>query len=138
MTDALEDAHRATMQNSRAAAMFAPLCRPGETLVVLVWDSWSVKIQKPSNHWILKTTFSTKHHGNSFSRLEAVDLEGRPVFTQLLSASISPRATDESMCFFNVDLETQAGLAGGLTDMLKGLPGYCIVHLFDNGFRYFF
>ena len=135
MTETLEEVHRATMMNPRAAALYGPLVQLGENLCVLVWDSWPVLLQKPGNHSNQRGSWSTKHHGNSLSRMEASDLEGRPVFTLNLSASTSPRATDESMSFFNLQLEAQAGLRGGFTDMLVGLPGYTMVHLFDNGYR---
>ena len=53
----LEEAHRATMQNERAAAKFGVLCRPpapavpaqnGEKLVIYALDSWPILTQKPS------------------------------------------------------------------------------------------
>ena len=135
MRDTLEEIHRATLINTRASAVFGVLAQQGEKLCVLAWDSWPVKIQKPSNHRNQRVSYSTKHHGNSLSRMEAADLEGRPVFTLNLSVSSSPRGTDEAMSYYTLQLEAQAGLAGGMTDMLVGLPGYCIVHLFDNGFR---
>ena len=135
MRAVLEEAHRATLQNERAATLYGVLARPGELLVVLAWDSWPVQIQKAQNHHNQKATWSTKHHGNSLSRLEACDLEGRPVFTINLSASTSPRATDEAMCYFIMDVERTMGMRGGLADKFVGLPGFCLVHLFDNGFR---
>ena len=136
MTSVLEEVHRATMQHERAAATFAPLFRPGERFGVVVWDGWPVTIQKSENHFIQKGTYTPKHHGNSFNRIEAVDLEGRPVFAMLLAASTSPRATDEAICYFHLDMEARTGMQGGLTAMLVGLPGYPLVHLFDLGFRY--
>ena len=138
MIQTLEEIHRATMMNPRAAAEYAPLVPPGNKLCVQVWDSYPIKFEKPGNHRNQRSSWSTKHHGNSLSRLESVDLEGRPVFTLPLSASTSPRATDESMCFFVLQLETQAGLRGGMTEMLVGRPGYTMVHLLDNGFRYIY
>ena len=134
MTDTLEEVHRATMQNPRAAALFSVLLQPGEKLCMMIWDSWPVKIQKSENHRNQRASWSTKHHGNSLSRLEASDLD----FTLPLSASISPRATDESMSYFTLELEGVAVLRGGLTQILVGLPGFRMVHLFDNGFRYYF
>ena len=136
MRATLEEAHRATMLNPRAAALYGVLCQPGELLVVLGWDGWPVQIEKPTNHKDQRATWSTKINGNSFTRLEACDLEGRPVFTLLLSSSISPRSTDESICFFTLELEQVAGLQGGMNDILVGLPQFTMVHLFDNGFRY--
>ena len=131
----LEEVHRATMMNPRAAALYEVLCQPGQKLCLFGWDSWPVQIEKPENHRNQRATWSTKHHGNSLSRMEAVDMEGRPVFTLCLNASTSPRAVDEAMCYFTLELEANAGLVGGLTSMLVGLPDFCMVHLFDNGFR---
>ena len=135
MRDLLEEAHRATLMNTRASEVYAELCRNGEKLVVIAWDSWAIKIQKPTNHADQRATWSTKKHCNSCTRMEACDLEGRPVFALNLCSSCSPRSTDEALSFFTADLEGRAGLSGGLNDMLIGLPGYCIVHLFDKGFR---
>ena len=136
LTETLEEVHRATMMNPRVAEMLAPLVQPGEKLCVLVSDSFPVKVEKPEHHGNQGGSWSTKHHGNSLSRWEMSDLEGRPVFTLPLSASTSPRATDESMGYFILDLEAVAQLQGGLTEILVGLPGYRVVHFFDNGFRY--
>ena len=105
MTSTLEEIHRATMMNPRASALYGVLVQPGEKLCVIVWDSWPVNVEKPENHKNQRATWSTKHHGNSFSRLEGSDLEGKPVFTLCLSASISPRATDKAMSFFTLELE---------------------------------
>ena len=136
MIDTLDELHRATLMNSRASALYEPLRLQGEKLCVCVWDSYPIKIQKPQNHRNQRASWSTKHHGNSLSRLEMCDLEGRPVFTLPVSASTSPRATDESMAFFILDLESVVQQQGGLTAMLVGRPGYRMVHLLDNGFRY--
>ena len=135
MIEVLEEVHRATMMNPKAAALYGVLCQPGEKLTVLAWDGWNVKIQKPKNPYVQKPTWSTKHLGNSFLRLEACDLEGRPVHALCLSGSISPRCTDESISYYNLELEAVVGMQGGFTDMLVGRPGYRMVHLFDNGFR---
>ena len=123
------------MCNERAAALFGVLCGPGQKLCMVGWDSWQVKVQKPSNHTDQRATFSTKIKANSMSHMEGCDMEGRPVFTFNLSSSISPRSTDEAICFYTIDLEARAGLAGGFTSILVGRPEYCMVHLFDNGFR---
>ena len=135
MTDLLEEVHRATMMNPRASALYGVLCQPGEKLCLLAWDGWPVTIEKPSNHRNQHGSWSTKHHGNSFNCIEAVDMEGRPVFCLCLSNSISPRCTDESMAYYTLELEDVALLQGGFKAVLVGLPGYCLVHLFDNGFR---
>ena len=129
MRDLLEEVVRVTASNPRASALFNCLVRPGQKLCVLVWDSWAVKIEKPGNFKDQRATWSTKIH------LEAVDLEGRPVFVLPPSASTSPRATDESMCFYILEAENVNGKRGGLTDILLGLPDLVMVHIVDNGFR---
>ena len=121
--------------NPRAVALYGVLCQPGEKLCVMVWDSWAVQIEKPGNHKDQRATWSTKIHGNAMSRLEASDLEGHPVFTLPLSASISPRATDESTTYHILLAEDVADKRGGLSDVLVPPPGYCVMHLGDNGFR---
>ena len=125
-------------EQESAAAVFAPLVQPGQKLCMVIWDSWPLQIQKPGNHKDMRATWSTKIHGSSLSRMEGCDVEGRPVFKLCASASISPRATDESIMYFTLETEAVTGVRGGLTDMLVGEPDYCMVHLFDNGFRYFF
>ena len=134
MEDCLEEACRATYMNPRAAALYGGLCQPGERLVVIVWDSYPVKIEKPGDHKLQKATFSTKHHGNSLTRLEGCDLEGRPLFSLLLSASISPRGTDESLCAHQLEIEHVTGVTGGLTSMFVGTPRFRMTHLMDKGF----
>ena len=135
MIHTLEEIHRATMTNPRAEEVYGRLVRPGEKLCVVVWDSTPIQIQKPGNHKDQRATWSTKIHGNCMNRMEAADLEGRPVFRLVPTASTSPRATDESICYFQLQLEMVTGLRGGMRDMLIGLPGYTMVHLWDNGFR---
>ena len=135
MRSVLEEVHRATMQNPRAAALFSVLVQPGELLCMFIWDSWPVKIQKPGNHKDQRSTWSSKITGNCLSRMEACDLEGKPVFKLCTSASTSPRATDEAISFFTLEMEAVTGLRGGLTTMLVGQPGFTMVHLFDNGYR---
>lgn len=136
MRETLEEVHRATMMDPRAAEVYGHLCAPGEKLCVFVHDAWPVGIQKPEHHPNQRVTWRTKNKENCLSRFECCDLEGRPVFVHLLAASSSPRATDEALAYYLLDLEQVTGLQGGFTAMLVGLPGYCMVHLFDNGYRY--
>ena len=137
MTDTLEEVHRATMMNPRASELYGGLALPGEKLCVFGWDGWAVKQQKPGNHSDQRASWSTKISGNCMTRLEASDLEGKPVFKLCLGASTSPRATDESLSYFMMEMEMVTGQRGGMVDMFTGLPGYCLVHLMDNGFRYY-
>ena len=135
MRDVLEEIHRATMMDERASSLFAPLVPPGNKLGLVCWDSMPSEIEKPTDPRDQRGTFCTKTGGNCFLRTEGVDLEGRPVFKLCMSASISPRATDEGVCHYTLETEEVAGLPGGLKEMLVGLPGYTLVHLFDNGYR---
>ena len=135
MREVLEEIHRATMMDERAAALYEPLVPAGNKLCVVCWDSFPAKVDKPTNQRDQKGTFCTKTGGNCLLRTEGVDLEGKPVFKLCMCASISPRATDEGVCHFILDTEEVVGLPGGLKAMLVGLPGYTMVHLFDNGYR---
>ena len=81
-----------------------------------------------------KKSFFYSTNKNYVNRIEAVDITGRPIFSLLLSASISPRATDEGIAAFFAELEALAPQNGSLAAILRGLPGYRMVHLFDKGF----
>ena len=61
-------------------------------------------------------------------------MTGRPAFHLIPSASISPTCTDESVCWHMADVDGRLGLLGSIRRVLRGLPGYRIVHLFDKGF----
>ena len=67
-------------------------------------------------------------------RMECSDMTGIPQCSLVLTASISPRCTDESICWNICDDDATLGLQGSLSRILTGLPGYCMVHLFDRGF----
>lgn len=137
LTSVLEEAHRATNQNERAAALYNHLLQqgqPNDKLVVLVWDTIPIKIQRVGNHSDQRALYSTKIKGHALTRLEACDLEGRPVFNHTFSASTSPTATDEATCFAVLDHKLTNNIDGGLKTQLLGLPGYSMVHLFDHGF----
>ena len=70
-------------------------------------------------------------------RLEGCDAEGRPVFVEVVSASICPRSNDEGVCAFLSSVEVLDAIGnGGFRRVLQGLPGFTIVHEFDNGFKY--
>ena len=57
------------------------------------------------------------------------------MYTTLLSVSISPNGTDESVSFFNVNTESGLGLTGGMARVFAGLPGYRVVNIIDKGFK---
>ena len=71
----------------------------------------------------------------TYSRLEACDATGNIVYTTLLSVSISPNGTDESVSFCNVNTESRLGLTGGMARVFTGLPGYRVVNIIDKGFK---
>ena len=50
----------------------------------------------------------------------AIDSEGRVVFSLPIAMSSSPRGCDESVCSYQLELETLAGQQGGFEDMLTG------------------
>ena len=67
-------------------------------------------------------------------RMECSDMTGIPQFSLVLTCSCSPKCTDESICWCMCDDDAALGLQGSLSRILKGLPGYVVVHLFDRGF----
>ena len=67
--------------------------------------------------------------------MECASMSGMPVFSLVLTASISPTNTDESV-MANMCLTDHAlGLQGNVLRLIRGLPGYRLVHFFDNGFK---
>lgn len=93
---------------------------------------------------VLKHFLSVRNLTNTiYSRLEACDAGGIVVYTTLLSVSISPNGTDESVSFHNVNTESQLGINGGMArvfcglpgDRALGIPGYRVVNIVDKGFK---
>ena len=73
---------------------------------------------------------------SSIHRLEGSDPEGRPVFVEAVTASICPRSNDEGVCSFLCSIEVLNQIGnGGFRRVLQGLPGFTLVHEFDNGFK---
>ena len=67
-------------------------------------------------------------------RMECSDMTGIPQWSAVLTASISPTCTDESIMYNLCDDDATLGLQGSLSRVICGLPGYTIIHLFDRGF----
>ena len=130
-----EEVHHYTMLQERTASLLAPKVPAGWKLCVFIWDSRATLVDHNLNHWLQRRTWSTKHHGNSLSRLEACDSAGMPVFALSPRPSTSPANTDEGIMGFQLHLEEQGGVVGGLITVMSGLPGYYLVHVFDKGFR---
>ena len=149
----LEDSHHATVLNARSFASYAPLLQnPADKLVVLSWDSTDLPICHSSNQALQKQSYTTKSNSNALhrfassltdtltcyccylSRMECSDMTGIPQFSLVLTASISPTCTDESICWNICDDDATLGLQGSLSRVLCGLPGYTMVHIFDRGF----
>ena len=61
-------------------------------------------------------------------------MTGRNVFACPLSASIVPRANDGNIASFFAEMEALAPTNGSFQAILRGLPGYRIIHIFDKGF----
>ena len=120
MLAVLHEAATATATNARLSEFFAPIVQPGTRLVVLAWDGIALHIQKPSDHRNFRQLYSTKDCRQSVSRLEAIDSEGQVVFSLPIAMSSSPRGCDESVCSYQLELETLAGQQGGFEDMLTG------------------
>ena len=65
-------------------------------------------------------------------RLDVCDAVGKPVYSLPLTASISPRATDENVSSYFHFVEQLSPNHQSFEKLLRGLPGYRIVHLFDK------
>ena len=132
----LNEAAAATAANPRVSREFEVLKRnQQDQLVVIAWDSYCAMIEKPTDASEMRLLFSTKIKETAFTRLEGVDMEGRPVFFLSLCMSCSPKGCDESCSAYQLRLETRAGTTGGFESVLVGggIPGFCIVHVFDKG-----
>ena len=66
--------------------------------------------------------------------MEASDADGFPLFTLPLAAALSPKATDEGLAAFFRTVEGCSPNFEAFEALLKGLPGFKMVHLFDKGF----
>ena len=115
--------------------MVEHLVPPGMRPCVMIWDSRTVKLEKPQNFSELKRKYSTKVGECCLTRLVACDPTGLPVAEFPLAPSSSPTCTDESLSQFMLNLENQQGIPGGLTDLIRGAAPYYTIHLFDKGFR---
>ena len=136
MTALLDEAAAATAQNQRIAETYSVLKQnQNDRLVHLCWDSYCVRVESSADHWNSRILYSGKIHASSYCRMEAVDSEGRPVFSLDLCISCSPKGCDESCAAYQLMLDNQAGQNGGFAALLNGggIPGYCLVHDFDRG-----
>ena len=82
MTALLDEAAAATAQNQRIAETYSVLKQnQNDRLIHLCWDSYCVRVESSADHWNSRILYSGKIHASSYSRMEAVDSEGRPVFS---------------------------------------------------------
>ena len=118
LTEVLEEFHNATMLNTRFTAAFLPTLRRFEQLnphlgplklVCICWDSNCVLCCHTSSFDHQKRMFSTKIKDNAIIKLAATGLDGIRRFLYVAGASISPSCTDEGLCSFLIDLETNQG-----------------------------
>ena len=63
-----------------------------------------------------------------------MDADGFPLFTLPLAAELSPKATDKGLTAFFRIVEGNSPNFEAFEALLKGLPGFKMVHLFDKGF----
>ena len=130
----LDECAAATAANPRISGTFECLLRnPTDILIVLAWDSYTCMVEKSSDHNDQRITFSGKVHDCALTRLEAIDMTGRPVFFFNLAMSQSPKGCDASIAAFQLELEATAAQAGGFQAVVTGLPGYTMVFLGDKG-----
>ena len=65
--------------------------------------------------------------------MEVVTATGKVIWTFPLGGSISPRDTDEGLSQWFLNIEALSPNQGSFEALLRGLPGYRVVHLFDKG-----
>ena len=63
-----------------------------------------------------------------------MDADGFPLFNSLLAVELSPKATDKGLTAFLRIVEGCSPNFEAFEALLKGLPGFKMVHLFDKGF----
>jgi hypothetical protein len=128
-----EEAHQATLMDTRVVGLYSHLAQPGTRLAVLGIDSRAVKAQKSSDFHLQQRSYSTKIKDNSVQKMTISTMESKPLITFPLMVSISPAGTDESSCERLVLLE-EGGALGGLVTVLQaqtppGRPQYTVVLL---------
>ena len=118
MRAVLEELHAATLRNTRATASFTPTMLEVQRLnphlgslklVVVVCDSRHIKCHHSICFFFQRRTYSTKIGNNAVVKLVACGLDGKQKFIYLTAASISPSNTDEAVCSFLLDMETNQG-----------------------------
>ena len=115
----LEEQHAATMRCTRFTASFLPTMREFERLNPHLgpqkltghsWDSRHLKTPHSSSFDFQRRTFSSKIQDNAIYKLACAGLDSVQRFIYCTAASISPANTDEGICSFIIDLETNQGL----------------------------
>ena len=104
-----EEVHHYTMLQERTASILAPKVPTGWKLCMFIWGCRATLVDHNLNHWLQQRTWSTKHHCNSLSRLEACDPAGMPVFSLSPCLSTFPANTDEGIMWFQINLEERGG-----------------------------
>ena len=118
MRELMEEFHHATMLNTRFTAAFLPtMIRFMQLnphlgplkLVGLCWDSRCILCPHTMDFDHQKRQFSSKVKDNAVIKLAVAGLDGVQRFIYMTSCSISPAMTDEGLCSFLIDLETNHG-----------------------------
>ena len=119
MAEIMEEFHGATMRNTRFTAAFLPTMQRFEQqnphlgpqkLVCISWDSRCVLCPHTLSFDHQKRIFSSKVQNNAITKIVATGLDGIQRFCYMSGASISPANTDEGVCSFLIDLETNQGV----------------------------
>ena len=133
--------HQDTRTNTRFCAFFESLRLQtsravGRDLLLccVSWDTRHVKSQKPGNFHDQTRTWSSKSNFNATAKLVAAGLDGKAKLVFMCGASSSPANTDERLVRFMIDMETNAGITGGLKTVLEGHPQFLVINLFDRGY----
>ena len=118
LEDLYEEAHQATLRDSRAMGIYSHLQVPGSRLIVAAIDSRAVKAMKSTEFSLQSRSFSTKIKDNSVQKMTIASMAGKALITFPLMVAISPAGTDESNCEHLIVLE-EGGLPGGLRTILE-------------------
>ena len=106
------------MRNTRFTATFTPVMQHVQQmnpqlgqlkLVGACWDTRAVKCAHSSDFNFQPRSHCTKIKDNALVKLACCGLDGVQKFVYLTAASISPSNTDEALCSYLLDLETNQG-----------------------------
>ena len=118
LEDLYEEAHQATLHDSRAMGIYSHLQVPGTRLIVAAVDSRAVKAMKSTDMSLQSRSFSSKIKDNAVQKMTIASMAGKALISFPLMVAISPAGTDESNCEHLIVLE-EGGIPGGLRTILE-------------------